>query len=94
MQACSMGHLIPGKRKRGTDESGWSHGASSSGPSSVVMDGSWLNLQRLTGARLVLTDDAREVVDNEWTFDPEELGEKLQENALMLIKDGEVLRVE
>ena len=41
-----------------------------------------------------MTDDAREMVDNEWKFDPEELGEKLQENALMLIKYGEVLRVE
>ena len=54
------------------------------------MAGSWLNLQRLTGAHLVLTDDKKRW----WTFDLEELGGKLQENAPILIKDGEVLRVE
>ena len=55
--------------------------------------GSWLNLEKLTGADLVLTTDATLVNDNEWKTTPEELDSKLRENSLMLVADDHLLRV-
>ena len=92
LQPCSVEHSVHRKRKREDDDNGECHGASSSGTSTVIL-GSWLNLEKLTGADLVLTTDATLVNNNEWKTTLEELDSKLRENSLMLIADGHLLRV-
>ena len=92
LQPCSVVHSVHRKRKREDDDNGECHGASSSGTSTVIL-GSWLNLEKLTGANLVLTDDAALVNNNEWRTTPEELDSRLRENSLMLMEDGHMLRV-
>ena len=52
-----------------------------------------MNLRKLTGADLILTNDTRMVNENEWKTSAEDLEARLQENSLKLVEDGHLLHV-
>ena len=87
-----MEHSVYRKRKREDAASGDCYGASSSGTSTVIM-GSWVNLKKLTGADLILINDAMMVNENEWKTSTENLETRLQEHSLKLVEDGHLLHV-
>ena len=79
LQPCSMEHSVCRKRKREDTDSGECYGATSSGTSTIIL-GSWMNLRKLIGADLILTNDAMMVNENEWKTSTDDLEARLQEN--------------